>query len=98
MRGDLCLLLLLLLLRCRVGHAMVAVGSRLLVLGGRASPAKPLGDCWLLDTAGGGAGAAALRWQPLEAEVEGGGPWPGRFRHSAVHLAGPQVGPAALAR
>jgi hypothetical protein len=65
------------------------------MLGGRTSPARPLNDCWLLDTAAPGGPAGALHWQQLQAQVQGPGgcegEWPGRFRHSAAHVASAQV-------
>lgn len=34
----------------RVGHAAVAIGGHIVVIGGRSSPQACLGDVWLLDT------------------------------------------------
>ena len=57
-----------------MGHSGVLLGARLVVFGGRDSPAQPLNDVWLLDT-------ATWHWQ--QATCTGPGP-SARFRHTAV--------------
>lgn len=55
----------------RMYHSAVAVGSRMIVFGGRASPAKPLGDIYALDL-------ESKQWEKLV--PQGAGPSP-RWKH-----------------
>ena len=58
----------------RMGHTAVQLGSSMIVFGGRDSPARPLSDVWLLDT-------ATWHWQHVACTTSG--PC-ARFRHAAV--------------
>ncbi|KAL3666577.1 hypothetical protein V7S43_008204 [Phytophthora oleae] len=55
----------------RLYHSAVVVGTRMIVFGGRASPAKPLGDLYALDL-------ETKRWEKIAAQ--GVGPSP-RWKH-----------------
>ncbi|GMF12353.1 unnamed protein product [Phytophthora lilii] len=57
----------------RMYHSAVVVGTRMIVFGGRASPAKPLGDLYALDL-------ESKQWEKLVSQ--GVGPSP-RWKHSS---------------
>lgn len=78
----------------RMGHAMVALGDLMVVIGGRTSPARPLNDIWVMDLA-----SQPRRWRKVETRVvdkvagasvdsppvaaEASCRWSGRYRHTA---------------
>ncbi|KAG1700315.1 hypothetical protein DVH05_012116 [Phytophthora capsici] len=60
----------------RMYHSAVIVGTRMIVFGGRASPAKPLGDLYAMDL-------ETKRWEHVAAQ--GVGPSP-RWKHSSCSV------------